>query len=821
MNHTAAVRTHSHLQIFTHAVLALLASQFTLKEPARAAGPVLSEPPRTVSSTLYADGRDVQVVVTRQWRYFFDGELAVPWEGLEENASEVFRQRFMAVPVSKRSTPLTDGGVNIVFYWNNPIPPEAAAALEDLSAYLATVLHDSITVYVGIGMYVYEPGVMGLIAWDTVTHIPWADARAGMIAGMDLTDVIQNWLPEGNSIPVRFNGAGGPIDQIQLCSFPSATYRATLGTLPTEPAGAITFNSTLNWDYDPSDGLAPDAICFRSCVIRQLEWILGFVSHIGTPAVAAQDIFRFQRTDGDGDWNPDTYAEFQLTPRTLDINQEDDANLDFIVAEFPMSDGTPSLPQFFREENPRIGTGDPVLAHGETYYPDYLMPADIMVLDALGWDDAPADCNKNGVADSIDIAENPAIDCQQDGVMDACQLYRNDCNHNQRPDECDLENDCDYSGVPDECELSDNDCNSNGGLDSCDEWDLYWLLTGPASQSRCSGQSVVFSIGAPAGAAFQWYKNGNALVDGNGVSGSTTAALSINPVSIVDRGSYRCEVTQGCITTLSRSAALFVTDTALSIAQQPVAQVTICAASAQSAVFDFHVTDESGVSYRWYRDGVALDNAGRIAGAFTSQLLIAAATAADTGNYSCRATNTCGGFIGSDPSRGKLTVVGASVQGQPQATCTSAGGQARFQARVDASAGTQYFWYRNGEFLTNGTDAAGMVVSGANTRLLKLNNVPATYNGQSFQLVTFVSSPTCIGQSDLATLTVGATCGPCRFAGDLDGDLDADLKDMAIFATCLGMPATGACACANADADNATIDLADWDAMEVRMNGPS
>ncbi len=65
------------------------------------------------------------------------------------------------------------------------------------------------------------------------------------------------------------------------------------------------------------------------------------------------------------------------------------------------------------------------------------------------------DCNDNGVADGVDIAEGSSLDC----------------NLNEVPDECDIADgtseDCDLGGVPDECQvLADTD--GDGAVDICD-----------------------------------------------------------------------------------------------------------------------------------------------------------------------------------------------------------------------------------------------------------------------------------------------------------------------------------------------------------------
>ena len=58
--------------------------------------------------------------------------------------------------------------------------------------------------------------------------------------------------------------------------------------------------------------------------------------------------------------------------------------------------------------------------------------------------------------------------------------------------------------------------------------------------------------------AYQWRKNGTALADGGTVSGSQTAALTIDPVSFADAGSYDVVVTDSCTSATSNAAALSV-----------------------------------------------------------------------------------------------------------------------------------------------------------------------------------------------------------------------------------------------------------------------
>src|SRR5262249_10436277 len=76
---------------------------------------------------------------------------------------------------------------------------------------------------------------------------------------------------------------------------------------------------------------------------------------------------------------------------------------------------------------------------------------------------AIADCNSNGVHDTLDITNGTSLDCNSDGVPDECQVSPicptcADCNHDGIPDNCQVPPrcpacpDCDSNGVPDACE---------------------------------------------------------------------------------------------------------------------------------------------------------------------------------------------------------------------------------------------------------------------------------------------------------------------------------------------------------------------------------
>ena len=79
----------------------------------------------------------------------------------------------------------------------------------------------------------------------------------------------------------------------------------------------------------------------------------------------------------------------------------------------------------------------------------------------------------------------------------------------------------------------------------------------PTNQTVLSGSSVSFNIGETAipPASIQWMKNGSPLADGVGVSGSTTATLTLSAVTTADSGVYSAQLSNGIGAPVSTSGA--------------------------------------------------------------------------------------------------------------------------------------------------------------------------------------------------------------------------------------------------------------------------
>ena len=276
--------------------------------------------------------------------------------------------------------------MNVVFTVSGSIPSGATAALAAAEAYLEGIFPDPITVTIPISFQQLQPGVLGGTG-SAYGYVSYAGTRQVLQSGMDGNDTIQSWLPSGSTCPVRYRNSSSVTNETRVF-FTLANYKATAGFVAGTDAN-MTFSSNFNWDFDPSNGVSGSAFSFVDVVIHETGHALGFTSggDFRSRDMEVLDLFRFQRTDGSGDYNPDTLAEFQVRARLVAYNQPgDDHNSDLISAEYRMSDGSPYQMSHLREQAANIGLMDPALAPGETWYPAYFSTADVALFDAIGYD---------------------------------------------------------------------------------------------------------------------------------------------------------------------------------------------------------------------------------------------------------------------------------------------------------------------------------------------------------------------------------------------------------------------------------------------------
>ncbi len=148
------------------------------------------------------------------------------------------------------------------------------------------------------------------------------------------------------------------------------------------------------------------------------------------------------------------------------------------------------------------------------------------------------------------------------------------------------------------------------------------IVTQPSAQSAPVGSAATFTVTAQGAApiAYQWYRGGVAIV------GATNAAYT-TPATLLSDNGAKFSVTLTGPTGLTRSsvqAELMVQAIAPTITTQPVPQTV---ASGQSARFSVAATGTGPLSYKWFRNGVA------VTGATLPSYATPAAGAGDNGTF--------------------------------------------------------------------------------------------------------------------------------------------------------------------------------------------
>lgn len=277
-------------------------------------------------------------------------------------------------------------GINIVYQLAASVPSAAVPAFAAAEAYLESQFpNDPITVTVEVSFAALSPGVIGGTS-SSYGYADWAASRSLLQGGADTSDTILSFLPSGSTIPVRYSSRSTTNETRIFWTF--ANWKANGGSVSGNDA-SMQFSTNFPFDYDPSDGVSGSTISLQDVIVHETGHALGFTSGVDFRYrdIEALDIFRFRRTDGTSDFNPDTNAEFGVRPRWAVFNNpNDDVNFDIISVEYRLSDGSPWQASHFREQVPAIGIMDPAFSYGETFYPNFLRTSDLTVFDAIGYD---------------------------------------------------------------------------------------------------------------------------------------------------------------------------------------------------------------------------------------------------------------------------------------------------------------------------------------------------------------------------------------------------------------------------------------------------
>jgi hypothetical protein len=519
---------------------------------------------------LYATGEIVSLPAETRWRYMCgsdttgltNADLAAVMQGHEDIVAAASAGEAPSMVID---TGFSRGGLNVIFNVSGSIPSGAAAALAECEAVIESNFSDPSTVVVSVSFQNLGPGVLGATSSSFTTNI-WTDARVGLQNGADGDDTILSWLPAGTTIPVRYNEGSDSVTNENRVFFTRANFKATLGSLTGSDA-TITINSGFSFDYNPSNGVSGTS--FNDVMIHEVGHAMGFVSgsDFRTNDIEALDIFRFTRLDGTSDYNPDTFQEFQTTPRTVDQFNTDNANSDIIDAEYRMSDGSPFQSSHFREQGncsptANIGLMDPSFNSGCSFVSrGYYTQADIDMFDAIGYD----------VFEGI-----PTVIVEQPGNQTVCEGGSAQFSVSATGESLTyqwLEGDgVTYTPIPNatgdvftlnNVQLSDSltffvcDVTGTGGTVRSDPAlllvdPLAAITSQPGSLTVTEGDPASFSVSTTGASSFQWRK------DGSPIGGATSSTYNIASTTLADAGVYTVAVTGDCGTVVSNGATLTV-----------------------------------------------------------------------------------------------------------------------------------------------------------------------------------------------------------------------------------------------------------------------
>ncbi|GAB1370853.1 hypothetical protein MASR1M45_09150 [Candidatus Kapaibacterium sp.] len=161
----------------------------------------------------------------------------------------------------------------------------------------------------------------------------------------------------------------------------------------------------------------------------------------------------------------------------------------------------------------------------------------------------------------------------------------------------------------------------------------------PQSVDACQDEHIILSVRANtnipnANLTYQWYRNGAPINDGNGIMGSNTHDLHINPAEKSLSGTYYCLVKNiGSVTGLTTVDAVVNIENKAEIISQPESSVTLKTGEVLALTIDAIGND---LSYQWYFNETAID------GENQNTLMIYDVKEENTGMYYVAVTNSCG-----------------------------------------------------------------------------------------------------------------------------------------------------------------------------------
>ncbi len=354
----------------------------------------------------------------------------------------------------------------------------------------------------------------------------------------------------------------------------------------------------------------------------------------------------------------------------------------------------------------------------------------------------------------------------------------------------------------------------------------------PDSVTVCATDTATFTVAATgSNVTYKWKKNGASFIPEQ-----TGTTLNMTGVTAEDNGTViTVEACDDNGVVVSQPAILNV---GVSFLEAPLSQ-TVCQNT--EATFTVNASGKGTLTYQWYKDSAPPDGTFElISGANTNTYVWSGVQGTDSGTQiRCEVTDSCATPVNS-PTAVLTVLTGPMISlayGRPTSTVDPAtwdnemwtvpGADNNFCRVSAAGRGTlTYQWVKDGVDLVDG--GTEPVISGANAEIVRIDNIPASWNGAKITVRvtddcgTRDSNVTPGGDAGIVDVNVRVATetgvvGGCNNGADDDGDLLVDCND----ADCAFTSDCWPCNDPIADADNDDdVDQADFAVFQVCYTGP-
>jgi hypothetical protein len=239
-------------------------------------------------------------------------------------------------------------GFDLVFHVSsssiipNSILSQFVGALEDIELYFESQITSPVQVDISLAYVQLAPGRLG----TTSCRYAVKEMQSVFNALNDPNAILEpvgddvQSSPVGTTLPVRYSGISVAVTPENRVYTTQALQKALgiytgggIGALTYD--GVVTLNNTIQWDFDPSNGLASGATylySFQDALIRELLQIMGFVAGADflVRDCTVMDLFRFQRDIIDPSLAVVDPADLAFPPPTC--QEVDDVNLAVLIS---------------------------------------------------------------------------------------------------------------------------------------------------------------------------------------------------------------------------------------------------------------------------------------------------------------------------------------------------------------------------------------------------------------------------------------------------------------------------------------------------------